>query len=466
MLRDYQLNAISNVQQAYKEGIKKVLLHSATGSGKTAIFCDVVKQVHKKGTRALVVVAGRMLVDQASKRLEREAVPHGVIMAGHWRRRPQENIQVCSIDTLNRRDIAAFNPGFIVIDEAHQATSERYHKFVRQFPNAYYMCVTATPYCKKPLEHVAQKIVRVVTMKDLIAKGYLVAPKYYAPSIPDLVGVSTKNDDFDPHELDNLLNQSNPIGDVVKSWQTLSEQRPTLLFAVSVSHSQRIVNTFRAHNIAAEHVDADTPEHIRAELVEKLAAGEIKILSNVGIFCTGVDIPTVSCIVMVRPTKSYTLFIQQAGRGTRPAPNKSDFILIDHAGNLLRHGCIMDEREGWLNAMPKKKQKEFEKPPNLTQCLSCFAVYAGNAEKCPACGAENQKKKDKLAPIEADMTEADKEHLRIIGRRNELKDKCKRMGYKKGWIFHNMVAEFGQDIAEKYCPKRTVPHWVSKRNPS
>ena len=417
-----------------------------------------------KGTSCLVVVAGRMLVDQASKRLEREGVPHGVIMASHWRHRPQEKIQVCSIDTLNRRDLAKLNPGFIVIDEAHQATSERYHKLVKQFPDAYYMCVTATPYCKKSLEHVAQKIIRVVSMRELIEMKYLVPPKYFAPSIPDLIGVSTKNDDFDPHELDELLNQSNPIGDVVQSWQKLSEQRPTLLFAVSVNHSQRIVNTFNSHGISAEHVDADTPEPVRTELIAKLVAGEIKVLSNVGIFCTGVDIPDVSCIVMVRPTKSYTLFIQQAGRGTRPAANKNDFILIDHAGNLLRHGCILDEREGWLTAMPKKKLKLFEQPSNLTQCLSCFAVYAGNAEKCPACNAENQKKKEKLAPIAAQMTEADREHLRIVGRRNELKDKCKRMGYKKGWIFHTMAAEFGQEIAEKYCPKRTVPHWVSKRN--
>lgn len=464
MLRDYQLTAIANVQQAFMQKIKKVLLHSATGSGKTAIFCEVIKQVHKKGTKALVVVAGRMLVDQASKRLEREDVPHGVIMAGHWRNRPSESIQVCSIDTLNRRQITELSPGFIVIDEAHQATSQRYHRLIGKFPEAYYMCVTATPYCKDSLEHVAQKIIKVISMKELIEQGYLVPPRYYAPSIPDLCGVKTKNDDYDIQQLDDILNKSNPIGDVVSSWKKLAENRSTLLFAVSVNHSERIAATFRWAGISAEHVDAETPEDERAALIKKLVSGEVKILSNVGIFCTGVDIPEVSCVVMVRPTKSYTLFIQQAGRGTRPATNKKDFILIDHAGNLFRHGCIMDEREGWLCAVPKNKMKDFEKIPNLANCPKCFAVYNLNCATCPSCGEENLKKAKKLEPIQAEITEPDKEHLRIIGRRNELKGIAKRRGYKNGWVYHMMCAEFGEDVAQKYCPKRIVPHWISSRN--
>lgn len=463
MLRPYQKKAVEDVLSFYRRNEKKILLHAPTGSGKTVIFCYVLKSAHEKGTRALMVVRGRMLVDQASRRLDQEGVPHGVIMANHWRHRPHENIQVCSIDTLSRREISSFSPNLIVIDEAHFAASPSYKKLATLFPNAYYLCVTATPYAPKSLRHVANQIVWPVKMQDLVDQGYLVGPRYYAPSIPDLTGVKTKNNDFDIEALDSVLNQSNPIGDVVSAWKKLSESRPTLLFAVSVNHSRAIVESFRQAGITAEHVDAETPEHIRQEKIRALTTGELKIISNVGIFCTGVDIPEVSCIVMVRPTKSYTLFIQQAGRGTRPAQGKSDFILIDHAGNLLRHGCIMQEREGWLDEPPKTRRSQTPENRGLSRCEQCYAVVSSTANECPSCGAVMGRDKKALSPLDAEITTVDPFHLKVLGRRAELLAIAKIKKHRRGWVYHVLRSEFGEDVAQQYMPKRKIPPWLRAR---
>jgi len=429
---------------------------------KTVVFCEILKSAYQKGTSALIVVRGRKLVSQASLRLDREGVPHGVMMAGHWRNQPNQLIQVCSIDTLYARKIVP-KASLIVIDEAQYATSNGYTWFTEQYPDAYFLAVTATPYCEKSLRHVASEIVRPITIGQLIEQGFLVAPRYYAPSIPDLTGVRVSQGDFVVSQLDEILNQAHPIGDIVASWKKLGDNRPTLAFGVSVAHSQRIAEAFNAAGIKAAHVDAATPEQEREEAIKKLETGEIKVLTNCGILCVGVDIPAVSCVVMARPTKSYSLYLQVAGRGTRIHPGKKDFIILDHGGNVLRHGLITEDREGSLDPIPKSKKSS---EPDLTNCAHCYAVISARCKSCPSCGAENEKyrREDKSKkPIAAELEEADPFHLKVIARRGELRDKKKRHGYRAGWVWHMLKAEFGEDVANKYQPKRQAPDWVRKK---
>lgn len=427
------------------------------------VFCEVLKAAHRKGSYALIVVKGRKLVDQASKRLDREGVPHGVLMAGHWRNQPLQKIQVCSVDTLYSRKLAP-KADIIIIDEAQYATSDGYKWFVDQYPDAYFLPVTATPYCEKSLHHIASEIVRPIRIGELIDQGYLVGPKYYAPSIPDLTGVKISQGDYVVSQLDKILNQSHPIGDIVSSWNRLGENRPTIAFGVSVAHSKRIAEAFNDQGIKALHVDANTKEEEREDAIKKLQTGEVKIVSNCGILCVGVDIPEVSCIIMARPTKSYSLYLQVAGRGTRIFPGKTDFLILDHGGNVLRHGLITEDREGSLDPIPKKSRAAAD--PSLTNCGQCFVIFSASAKNCPECGAPNQNynRKDKSKnPIDASLVEADPFHLKVIARRGELRDKCKRNGYKRGYVWHVLKAEFGEEVANQYEPRRKVPAWVTVR---
>lgn len=413
-----------------------------------------------------MVVRGRKLVDQASKRLDREGVEHGVIMAGHWRNQPNAKIQICSVDTLFERQLTP-KADIVVIDEGHHATSQGYKWLAEAYSDAHFLPVTATPYCRGSLKHVAQEIVRPIKIKELIAQGFLVPPIYFAPSVPDLTGVSiSSTGDYVIKELDRILNDTHPIGDVVESWKKLGQNRATLVFAVSINHSESMAKAFNDAGISAISVDADNSDIERQQAIDQLECGEIKIICNVGIFCTGIDIPTLSCLVMVRPTRSYSLYIQQAGRGTRISPDKKDFILIDHGGNVLRHGCILEDREGSLDPMPKVIKG---KTDGLSQCHECFALFEKRFGYCPICGvsyANNPAdiKDDKaMNPLDGKMEEANEFHLKVMARRGELRDIAKRKGYKPGWVYFKLREEFGLDVADKYQKKRNIPDFIKQK---
>lgn len=353
------------------DGDGRFLLGDFTVTHNTHCFSFMMIEAVAKNRRCIMLVRGRKLVDQASKRLVRERVPHGVMMRGHWNFRPTMPIQLCSIDTLIAR---GWRPpaDLIVIDEVHQAVSDGYREFLKDYPDAFVVGVTATPYSHKSLEHVADTIVHPITMSELISIGFLVNARYFAPDEPNVTGVrvSKSTGDYVQEDLAALMDKSAITGDIIHHWKKLAENRPTLCFAVSVEHSKHIAAQFSSAGIPAAHCDADTPEPEREKIIAQLENGEIKVVSNVGIFCTGVDIPCVSCIVMARPTKSYNLYIQQAGRGTRIHPGKENFILLDHAGNVLRHGYIVDEPEPDLKG---RKQPEGQNP-RIRRCEACFAL--------------------------------------------------------------------------------------------
>ena len=454
-LRPYQNQALTEIRGQFRYS-KKVLLHLATGGGKTVIFCQVLKGVLDKGMRAIMVVRGRKLVDQASNRLYREGVYHGVMMANHWNYRPHERIQVCSIDTLISRKVAP-PADLVVIDEAHLFTSDISKQFFALYPKAFFLPVTATPYTDQPLNHLADRAVHPVTIGDLIDQGFLVRPRYFAPNIPDLTGVHTQNGDYKKDQLQNVMMGGTLVGDVITHWKNIAQNRPTLVFAVSIAHSQALVRSFNEQGIPAAHCDADSSDSERNDIIKRLESGELKVISNVGIFCTGVDIPALSCVVFARPTKSYILYIQQAGRGTRPFGGKSDFIILDHAGNVLRHGFIENEREAILDG----KEKRSERSESPATCPVCFAVFEATKTVCPACGADlgGSSKPRKFEVIDGNLKELAPD-ADIINFIREKKRIAKENGYKRGWVYWRLVDKFGEAVAEQYMPKPQIPQWM------
>jgi superfamily II DNA or RNA helicase len=372
--RPYQVEALDSIRNHYSRGEKRVLLHMPTGSGKTFLFSMMLKKIHERGKKAFIVVRGRALVDQASQRLFREGVPHGVVMAGHWNYKPCENIQVCSIDTLYRRKIK-LPADMIVIDEAHMAASRTYRELIDMYPEAFFLSVTATPYVKAGLKHLADHVVHPISVEKLMEQGYLVRPRYF--SFPtdvnlDSVEIDKKTGDYNQIQLGEAVNKSATLcGDIVKHWLKHARDRPTIAFAVNVKHSKAIANRFKDAGIRAEHIDNGTLEDERRWILKELADGKIKVVSNVGILCTGVDIPEVAALILARPTQSKNLFIQQVGRGTRPHNNKSDFVVLDHATNVMKHGPIEDEEPCQLEGHGKApKIRE-----TMLKCPKCFCVF-------------------------------------------------------------------------------------------
>ena len=447
-MRPYQEDCINQIARCYSRGIKKVLLKLPTGGGKTHIFADIMKRTAEKGNECLMAVRGRQLVEQASQRLFHEKVQHGVRMAAHWNKNYQAKIQICSIDTLTTRQ--DYPPAkLVVIDEAHLFQSEKCIQFLSHYHDAYILAVTATPYTQNSLRHLADEIVNPISMQELIDQGYLVRPRYFAPSTPDMKGVHTRQGDYVNSEIEERMNVL--TGDIVSHWKSLGQDRPTLCFAVNIKHSKSIVDQFMASGIPAEHIEGDNTFDERKAAIDRLRSGQIKILSNVGVLCTGVDIPFASAILLARPTKSYNLYIQQCGRGTRICPEvqKNDFIILDHAGNVLRHGFITDEPEIDLDGVERKEKSG----PQPKVCQKCFAIFTGKF--CHVCGFEVPK----CDTLEVELEPGMLRELVNFPKGMEIslfiarcKETQKRKGYNYWWSYYKVKDKYGQDAADKAFP--------------
>lgn len=452
-LRPYQIDALEQIRKFYRTGDKKVLLWLATGGGKTLIFSQVLKGVHEKGKKAIMVVRGKSLVEQASQRLDREGVPHGVIQANHPRNRPDEPIQICSIDTLARRRITP-EADLIVIDEAHLASSESFKWLVSHYPDAYFLPVTATPFVKSGLRHIADQVVHTITMRELIAQGFLVPPKYFVPSRIDLsaVKIDRRTNDYATASLEEAMSRANIFGDLVKAYREKASGRSAICFAVSIEHSLALRDNFRAHGIRAEHVEANTSQDERDACIKRLRDGELDIICNVGILTTGVDIPFLGCIILARPTKSYNLYIQMLGRGTRIHEGKENFIVLDHVNNIEEHGFIENEAEIDLDG--KKPSEKKERVVICGNCLNAFSPLDGY--ECPECGYDNGPREREAArriAVEDEafrMKEIQAVELGLIEQFIEKKIGQARMNrYKPGWVFHKVKDKYGEKVAKK-----------------
>lgn len=457
--RDYQSKGKSQIREMFQQGIKKVLLWLATGGGKTFVFCDIAKDTVNNGLNVIIVVRGRKLVDQASQRLFREQVNHGVLMNQHWNYRPTATIQVCSIDTCISRNLRP-KADLIIIDEAHMATSDGYKDFLAQYPDAYVIAVTATPWVDKGLRHVADAVVHPITMTELIEQGYLVPFRYFAPSEPDLsdVKVSRTTQDYVTDQLESVMIQSQLTGKIVDHWIQLAKGRPTICFCVNISHSKLMAEKFKLAGIRAEHCDSDTPDDERERAYNRLELGETEILCNVGIACTGVDIPPVSCIIMARPTKSRNLYIQQAGRGTRTFEDKFDCMILDHAGNINMHGFPTDEPE--VNLDGSNPTDSYIK--TTKRCEKCLVVFRG--PHCPECGfiipdapkpkAEIKESDDVLKEI----VEFDPIKNALTGLLREAKEK----GRNQRWAFEKLIRKYSFEKCKPYLPNYYITEYGNR----
>lgn len=470
-LRDYQAQGDLDIRRYIAQGQRKIMVKMPTGAGKTTLFSHILRGLEQKGNHGIMAVRGRQLVDQASERLTRESTRHGVLMANHWKKDAQALIQICSIDTIMSRGV--FPPAkVLVLDEAHLLTSPASIEFVNHYAGqgTIILAFTASPWTRESLRHMAEVVVEPIKLAELIEQGYLVPPRYFAPSVPNLKGVNTVNGDYVNSQLQERM--SVLTGDIVSTWLKKGEGRPTICFGVNIKHSQEIVAAFKAAGIPAEHIEGNNSREERQAAIRRLVSGQTKILSNVGVLCTGVDIPPVSCLIMARPTQSYNLYVQQAGRGTRcdyapgmplatvdqrlaaiAASNKKDFIILDHAGNIIRHGFITNEPEVDLDGIKKKK---LDTGPAPRRCGICYLNYTGPS--CPECGPVAKEERE-IGVEDGELKEMTDtpfaaELVQFVKR---CKDTAKKHGYKRGWVYHQVKDRYGIEIANELFPKRKRP---------
>ena len=383
-LRPYQSDGIADIRSAYTNGAQSVLYCLPTGGGKTFMFCHIAAAAARHGTRTCILVHRDTLLRQASAALSAYGVPHGIIAPGHT---PTDDlVHVASVHTLARR-LARHRFDLLIFDEAHHAVAGTWRAIVSAHPDAHILGVSATPTRTDGhgLDDVFQVLVEGPGIQSLISDGYLVRPRLFPSRRQlDLVRVHITRGDYDRQELADVMDQDGVTGDAVEEYARHCPGVPAVVFCVSVAHSEHVAARFQAAGYRAASINGrQTAEQIHAT-VAGLASGTVQVLTSCDLISEGFDCPVVQAAILLRPTQSESLYIQQGGRALRPAPGKECAWILDHAGNCFRHGLLQDVRD-WSLSGRKRRAGQSGLAVPVRQCPKCFCCHHP-ATVCPECG--------------------------------------------------------------------------------
>jgi superfamily II DNA or RNA helicase len=406
-LRPYQSVAIFKVREKLHGGTKKLLVMSATGSGKTAMMSTIVDMAIKKGSSILTVMYGSDLVRQTAKVYEKYYGTKSKIIMGATKSDDQSSI-VGSISTLNRRNLPDVD--IVLIDEAHN----KYDKILEHYKDKIIIAFSATPFVNC---HHYEDYILVASIKELIKEKHLVQPRHFAPKVIDTTNVKTKLGDYDEDQL--AFEALKITGDIVNEWIKSGKGRPTIAFCVNIKHSIELAESFKSAGIRALHLDASASPDDRDNALSMLKHGELEVLTNVMIFTTGIDLPEISCVIHARPTKSEVLYIQSCGRALRPCKGKTDCIILDHAHNWSRFGLLTDDRLPVITAPEKKKssKKLGEVEIKIWVCTFCYCTNSIKDTHCMECKEAKPVKEKKVATEDGELqeiTESKKKNTKIF----------------------------------------------------
>jgi superfamily II DNA or RNA helicase len=438
-LRPYQLAGIEAARQHVREGRQRVILCLPTGGGKSVVMASIIHSARRNFDARVAVIAHRVeLIDQAVAHLARWGVTEVGVMRGQDNRtNPLMPVQVCTIQTLARRDAPLAD--IVFIDECHRTMGATYLRVLREsYPQATVFGLTATP-CRsdgKGLGDVFEALEPIAKYSDLLKDGFIVAPRCFgAPHEPDLSKVKTVAGDYELQGLENAMSQSGVLGDTLEEYRRRAEGRRTVIFAVTVMHSMAIAAKFEASGVRVAHVDANTPEDVRETIGRRLREKDLDVVTNVGIYTEGWDEPCVKCLILARPTKSLGLYMQMSGRALRPWQDVTP-VLIDQGGNLDRFGFPHEDRRWSLTETVEKREK---KPAKCIKCGAYLAHYP--CEECGYAPPVSQREVDFRPEVKLSERQTPVDPKRAVFDRH-LRDAMNE-GFKPGFAAAKWKEEFG-----------------------
>lgn len=441
-LRPYQREAVDCIRAYFSRGARSILLTMPTGAGKTVVFSSIASGAHAMKTRTVILVHRDTLLRQACEKLSAYGVPHGVIAPGHTP--TDHNVQVASVQTLARR-LPGYAFDFIVIDEAHHATAGSWRKIIDAMPGAAILGVTATP-CRmdgKGLDDIFEYLIEGPGTADLIRDGFLVPPEVFAPARQlDLSRVHTRGGDYAIDELHDLMDRPTITGSAVAHYQKLCPGSSAVVFCVSVQHAEDVAKEFSAAGWRSETINGRMSADAVSAAVGRLSSRETQVLTSCDLISEGFDCPNVEAALLLRPTQSEGLYIQQVGRALRPAPGKSRAVILDHAGNCFRHGMPDDPREWSLDGRKRRHSGVGGAPIVVRQCPKCYACHRPGPV-CPACMHVYAIDPREVQQISGELTEVQKLEARRVRKfrirqcrsLDDFHALAREFGYKPGWAF-------------------------------
>ena len=367
-LRSYQLDLFHKTQSAFLRGYRRPLVVAPCGAGKSYLFAEMVRRTRGE---ALVLTHRQELKEQ------HEAL---------FRKLGITNARVAMILTEANRLGQYPAPALIVTDEAHLSRSNSWLKVIRHY-DTWTVGFTATPVRLdgKPLGDVFDTMIEGVDVRWLIEHQNLAPYEYYAPTLIETDGLRTMAGDYVVSDLEKLMNERAIYGDVIENYRKFAGGERTIAYCVSVSHAKSTAEAFNSAGIRAEVLSAGTPQRLRRKVLDDFRNGSLTVVCNVGIISEGVSIDEVTCCMLLRPTESVALGIQQMMRCMRYLPGKTAKIL-DFVGNYTRIGLPDDERM-WSLGEPLKRKPRTDGNGDfyIRTCPECYLTFK-TAPVCPFWG--------------------------------------------------------------------------------
>ncbi|EDN8089315.1 helicase [Listeria monocytogenes] len=401
------------------------------GAGKSVILSEIIRMTTHNKNHVLFLVHRKELIDQIRNTLIMNEVDMSYVKLG-------------MVQTVVRRLEKTSEPALIIIDESHHVLANSYKKIINHFSNAKVVGFTATPVRINGggLGDINDMLIEKVNVKWLIENQFLSPYKYFAPEVIQTSNLDIKRTgEYDITQLDDQFNQRKVWGDVIKHYQKLADGQQAILYASSLYQSQKMAASFEQVGITAAHIDGKTPKAERDHIIQQFRNGEIKVLCNLDLIGEGFDVPDCSTVIMLRPTQSLSLYIQQSMRGMRYRPEKTS-IIIDHVGNVSRFGLPDMERTWTLEPKKGSNSKKAEAPVKI--CPDCFMTVLSSNKQCEHCGHEF---KVEAKPIQIDdaaelqeitepIFQVDYSSPNDCKNMKELYEYAKQHNYKRGWAYH------------------------------
>ena len=486
VLRPYQQDVVNEVRKSFAEGYKCPLLVAATGAGKTVMFSYIAKNAAEKNNAIIIAAHRKEIIRQISLSLARFALPHNVIAAPALVRQikvaqfksfgksfvdPASSTMVGSVQTIVGRfsdiDVSIAHLSkriskpaktIVIQDEGHHVVEntawgrvmDRYGPAVGNVS----LIVTASPQrldgrgLGKGHGGYADTIIEAPPMSWLIENGFLSPYRIFtAQHQIDVSSVKTRMGDYATSDLQEVVDKPQITGDAITHWRKHANGLKTAIFCVSVEHSKHVAAEFNANGIPAAHIDGGTDDAERDKAIIDFANGKILVITNVNILSEGFDLAsiaqqdvTIDCVVDLAPTQSLVNALQRWGRALRPAAGKTA-VLLDHAGNVMRHGLPDEDRSWTLEGVKKKKRKtedDDEEDVKVKCCPDCFSIHEPQPV-CPNCGHVYEIKARKIEHIEGELKEIEQAQIEKMRRDRMLQqgkaqtvDELVQQGMSKG----------------------------------
>ena len=358
MLRDYQIDICSRVSEAF-EHHRSVMVQMPTGTGKTMVLAELVKQLMMKdeGVRILIVAHRRELIEQIKATIKRMKMD-------------SRNITVESIQTISRRIATIeFAPSLVVIDEAHHALAKTYKMMWETWPDAKFLGLTATP-CRlngKGFTDLFDVLVQSWDIPTFIKEKWLSTYDFVSikadSRTQQLISSLKKrgaDGDYQVKEMDAVLNKRPSIERLYNCVMEYAHNRKGFVYAININHARSIAEYYQSQGVHAVAIDSHTPVKERERIISSFRSGGLQVLVNVDIFSEGFDCPDVEFIQLARPTLSLAKYLQMVGRGLRPSKGKTNCMIIDNVG-LYRVFGLPSQIWDWQSAFEGRMKMREER---------------------------------------------------------------------------------------------------------